>query len=76
MDNSPMLRKGDRVFISSTLLELGPYRRAAEIALESIGLHGVRLERLQPQPPVAERNTSLVQEQLQSCSALLAIRGF
>lgn len=75
MVQPPTLRKGDQVFISSTLLELGPYRRAAEHVLRSTGLSGVRLERLQPQPPADQRNISLVQDHLRSCSALLAIKG-
>lgn len=74
----PHIATGDKVFISSTLLDLGGYRRAVHSALRELGLIAVRLEQLWPQPPVEGRNIELVQsvaEQINDCKAVVAIKG-
>lgn len=47
------------VFISSSLVGLGNWRRAAERAVEATGLRAVRLERLWPARPASQRTAEL-----------------
>lgn len=75
MNEISLPRTGDRIFISSTLLYLSPYREMADNALADIGLIGLRLEQLQPQPPAAQRDLSFVKANIEACRAVLAIKG-
>lgn len=72
------LQPGDQIFISSTIVDLGTYRRAAQRALERVGLVGLRLEQLWEQPPMSARTPALVETvagQIRSCAAMLVILG-
>lgn len=69
---------GDQVFISSTMIDLGPYRKAAQRGLERVGLVGVRLEQRWQHPSIAARTKELanvVAGVIRECSGLLVIRG-
>jgi hypothetical protein len=74
-----LLRPGDHVFISSTMVDLGPFRRAAQRALSGVGLVAVRLEQLwQRMPPVSARTPALMEAiagEVRACAAMLVILG-
>src|SRR5687767_3614565 len=65
-----------RVFVSSSLVGLGAYRRAAERAIIDAGLEPLRLETMWPHPPVRERTLDLlekVKSMISECQALIRI---
>lgn len=66
----------NRVFISSSLVAMHTWRRAAERAVQESGLEPVSLERIWPNRPVAARTSDLaakVAAEVSACAAFIGV---